>query len=47
MAAMLDLTCSRVSGIGSLSALKLGAMAPITELWGHMTPLGLPVVPPV
>jgi len=47
MAAMLDLTCSRFSGTGSFNALKLGAMAPISELWGHMTPLGLPVVPPV
>jgi hypothetical protein len=38
---------SRVVGISTLAPRKVGSAVPIRLRWGHMTPLGMPVVPPV
>ena len=38
---------SGVVGTSALMARNVGAAAPMRLRWGHMTPLGIPVVPPV
>ena len=36
-----------VSGSATLRPFQVGPNTPSSELWGHITPLGMPVVPPV